>query len=86
MSNEIEYERTLSRDEIADRLEGFAAALRGNEPFSLKLGGQTVTLGPPGNVEFEIEVEDESSLLGRGERSVEFELEWKKTDDDGELP
>lgn len=86
MSNEIEYETKTSRDEVADHLERFATALRGDDSFSLTLGGKRVTLDPSRDVEFEVEVEDESSFLRKTRRSVTFELEWSKTDGDGKLP
>ena len=81
---EIEYERDLSRDEIADHLERFADRLRGSDEIELEVGDETVVVNPPETVEFELEVEDEPED-GGVERSIEFELEWMRTDDEEPL-
>lgn len=81
---ELEYEAELTRDEIADHLEAFAANLRGDE-VEFSVGDDTVVIDPPERVEFEVEIEDESDDEGV-ERSIEFELEWPRGDDEEPLP
>ncbi|MHC3438419.1 amphi-Trp domain-containing protein [Natrialbaceae archaeon A-gly3] len=78
---ELEYERDLSREEIADYLERFADGLRDGDEIELTVGGETTAVNPPETVEFELEVEDEPEDDGV-ERSVEFELEWMRTDEE----
>lgn len=85
--DEIEFESDLTRVEIADRLERFADNLRGDGPFEVDLGDRTVTVNPPETIEFEVVIEDEGEIIGDDvERSVEFELEWMKREDEEELP
>lgn len=76
MSDETEYEAPMSRDDVADYLEEFAQALRGTGSVSFDVGDETVTTDVPDTVEFEIEYEEESEVVGSDERSIEFELEW----------
>ena len=81
---EVEFERELTREEIADHLERFADRLRESGEIELEVGDETVVVDPPETVEFELEVEDEPED-GGVERSVEFELEWMRTDDEEPL-
>lgn len=87
MSDEIELEteEDLTRDEIADHLEAFAANLRGSDELDVEIGGETVVIAPPETVEFEVEIEDEPEDDGV-ERSIEFELEWMRGEDEDPLP
>ena len=80
MSDEIEHETMLSRDEVADYLEDVAEGLRSGEEFSLTIGEQTFDVNPTENVEFEVELEDEED-----ERELEFEIEWDLGEDEAEL-
>lgn len=81
---ELEYERDLSREETADYLERFAEGLRDGDEIELTIGKETTVVNPPEIVEFELEVEDEPEDDGV-ERSVEFELEWMRTDEEPPL-
>lgn len=86
MSEEYETERTLDRDEIADIFESFADELRGDGELTLAVGGEHVRIDPPQTCEFEAEVGEEGgSGFGAAERSVEFEIEWDKQNDEGDL-
>ncbi|WP_435076131.1 amphi-Trp domain-containing protein [Halococcus sp. AFM35] len=85
MSNEYETERELSRAAIADVFESFAEELRSEGELTLAVGGEHVRIDPTDPCEFEVEVEEESSRLGGSERSVEFELEWARQDDERDL-
>lgn len=82
---ELETEEDLTRDEIADHLEAFAANLRGSDELDVEIGGETVVIDPPETVEFEVEIEDEPEDDGV-ERSIEFELEWMRGEDEDPLP
>ncbi|PSP88008.1 amphi-Trp domain-containing protein [Halobacteriales archaeon QS_4_69_34] len=76
MGEEHEYEGIRSREEVADVFESFARELRGDGPITLAITGGQVTVDPPAELEFEVEVEEETSRLGSDEGSIEFELEW----------
>ncbi len=85
MSGEYETERELSRAAIADVFESFAEELRNEGELTLAVGGEHVRIDPTDPCEFEVEVEEESSRLGGSERSVEFELEWERQEDERDL-
>jgi amphi-Trp domain-containing protein len=85
MSEEYESEQELSREAIADVFESFAEELRGEGELTLAVGDEHVRIDPADPCEFEVEVEEESSRLGGSERSVEFELEWARRDDERDL-
>lgn len=74
----FEMERSQSREEIAEYLRTVANALESGDPMSFKTGGESVTVEPPANPVFEIEVEREGPTEGSGEISIEFEIEWNE--------
>lgn len=82
---EYETEQEMSREEIADVFESFADGLRGGDELTLAVGGEEVRINPPDTFEFEVEVEEESSVVGTASREIEFELEWKRQDDERDL-
>lgn len=76
---ELEFEAALTREEIAAHLETFAGSLRDEGAFELTIGGKTASVDPPERLDFEVELEDEPEEDGV-ERSLEFELEWRRQD------
>jgi amphi-Trp domain-containing protein len=79
----FESERRRSREEIAAYLETVAERLRAGESITLQAGDESVTLEPPARPTFEVKAEREGPADGPGELSVEFELEWDESGDDG---
>ncbi len=73
-------ESKFSRSKIANYLRSVADSLESGDPITLKSGDQSVTVDPPGQVTFEVEVEREGRLGRPGELSIEFELEWDEAD------
>lgn len=82
MSPEVETRRTVHRREIAGFLREFADGLDGTDPVTLSIGDRRVTIDPPERLAFDVEIEDERRRFRRGERSMEFELSWRKTGGD----
>jgi amphi-Trp domain-containing protein len=72
----FESEANHSRSEVATYLRQVADSIDGGGPITLKAGGESVTMDPPGTVEFEVKAEREGPTDASGELSVEFELEW----------
>ena len=72
----FESERKQRRTEVADYLRAVADKLEAGESITLEAGDQSVTLEPPGDVEFEVKAEREGPTDGPGELSIELELEW----------
>jgi amphi-Trp domain-containing protein len=83
----LTFERDVTTAEVAEYLRTVADRLESGEDFTLEAGTESVTLTPPGRIEFEVEVERETSDSG-GPREIEleFELEWDEhADSTGDL-
>jgi amphi-Trp domain-containing protein len=89
--SEIETQTESTRASIADSLREFANQLDGatagelpvEEPghedgtVTLLVGNRSATINPPEELDFTIEVESDSSLVGtETEEHVRFELSW----------
>lgn len=77
MSEEVEFEQYLARDDVATHLEAFVEGLQDGGEITVTMGDSTVEITPPEHLEFEVEIEEEED-----EQSVEFELEWKQPDEE----
>ena len=75
-------ESEQSREEIASYLRTVADNLDSGDAISLKAGSESVTLNPPTRPTFKIKAEHEGPAGNMTERSIEFELEWDKNDDE----
>jgi len=76
----FEDERTLERGEIADYLRTVADRLDAGDSITFS-AAESITVEPPPRATFEVKVERETPTGGgRGELSVEFELEWDEND------
>lgn len=79
----FETEQRQSREDIAQFLRTVVDKLEAGEPITLQSGDQSITLEPPARPTFEVKAEREGPAVGRGELSVEFELEWPENGGDG---
>jgi amphi-Trp domain-containing protein len=81
------FERDMETGAVAQYLRTVADHLESGDEFTLESGDESVTLAPPGRVEFEVEVEREtSSAGGAAEIELGFELEWDEgATDSGDL-
>lgn len=72
----FETESRKTRADVADYLRTVADRLDDGEALTFRAGEETVTVDPPGAVDFEVKVEREGVADAPGELSAEFELEW----------
>ncbi|WP_423750603.1 amphi-Trp domain-containing protein [Salinirarus marinus] len=77
-------ESAQSRDEIASYLRSVAEKLEQGGSITLKAGSESVTMDPPARPTFEVKAEREGPTDGRGELSIEFELEWDENSEGAE--
>jgi len=77
----FESESKQSREDIAAYLRQVADSLDSGGEISLSSGGDSVTVDPPQQSEFEVKVEREGPEGGPYERSIELELEWDEVDE-----
>lgn len=75
----FEFEQDMSRADVATYLRTVAEKLDGDGQLDFSAADQSTTVQVPDHVEFEIELERESSDRGSSEVSLEFELEWYET-------
>lgn len=73
--NLFDVEHVRDRTDVATFLQKLVDRLEAGEPVTLQGDDQEVTLDIPDQVEFEIQVEEETA----GETSLELELEWDGT-------
>jgi len=55
----FESEQLMGRDAVADYLRTLADSLESGSDVTLQAGDQSVTMSPPGEVEFEVKAERE---------------------------
>jgi len=81
----FESEQIMNREAVAEYLRTLAGSLEQGSDVTLRAGEQSVTLTPPGEVEFEVKAEREGPTDGDGELSIEVELEWPENAPEGGL-
>ncbi|MDQ2048926.1 amphi-Trp domain-containing protein [Natronolimnohabitans sp. A-GB9] len=77
MAETTDNEETVSRDEAADLVQAVAQELRGNGPAEIQVGNKVLTLSPARDLEYEIEVEERSPMLGGPHEEITMTLEWE---------
>ncbi|WP_247002331.1 amphi-Trp domain-containing protein [Halosolutus gelatinilyticus] len=67
----------VTRDEAADLLQEVARELRGEGPADVHVGNKTLRLLPASIVEYGIEVEERSPMLGGDREEITLSLGWE---------
>lgn len=81
MSETTSHEDDVSRDDAADLLQELAHELRGTETAEVRVGNKTLTLSPASVLEYGIEVEERSPMIGGHREEVTVTLAWKAEDE-----
>jgi amphi-Trp domain-containing protein len=76
----LKTETKLSREKASEKLHDLADKI-GEGKVKLEAGQDSIELKPADQVEFELDVEEESD----GEMSIEMELEWPKNARKGDV-
>ncbi|QFU83808.1 amphi-Trp domain-containing protein [Natronorubrum aibiense] len=77
MAEKTDYSAQLSRDEAADLVQELAQEIRGEGPAEVGVGNKLLTLSPPPELEYEVEVEERSPMLRGPREKITVTLEWK---------
>ena len=77
MAETTNYDDTVTREEAADLVQEIAAELRSEGPAEVRVGNKMLTLSPPAEVEYGIEVEERSPMLGGPREEITLSLEWE---------
>lgn len=67
----------VSRERAADLIQELARELRRNGTADIRVGNKTLTLTPAPELEYQIEVEERSPMLGGPREQVTVTLEWE---------
>ncbi|OIB57057.1 amphi-Trp domain-containing protein [Natrialba sp. SSL1] len=77
MGETTTYDDDVSRSEAADLLEAIAAELDGPDTADIRVGNKLLTLSPDDRLEYGIEVEERSPMLGGEREEVTITLGWE---------
>lgn len=66
----------LSRDDLATRLHELANQFSGEQAIEVEIDNKSVTLNPPAQVAYEIEVEEREPMIGDETETIVLELSW----------
>ncbi len=77
MAERTSNEQDVSRSEAAELLQELALELRNEGPADVRVGNKTLRLSPASVLEYAIEVEERSPMLGGHREEITVSLEWK---------
>lgn len=78
MAQRTTADERLPRPELAAYLAALAEEFdRGDEEIRVDVGNKTVSLNPPEEVDFSIDVVERSSMLRGSRETIDIELSWK---------
>ncbi|WP_049923784.1 amphi-Trp domain-containing protein [Halopiger djelfimassiliensis] len=77
MSETTAHSEELPREEAADLLQELARELREQEPAEIRVGNKMLTLSPSSLLEYGIEVEERSPMIGGDREEITVTLEWE---------
>ncbi len=80
MAETISTKDEVTRDEAADLLQELARELRGEDTANVRVGNKTLTLSPASVLEYSIEVEERSPMLGGDREEITLSLGWDTQD------
>ncbi|ELY95249.1 hypothetical protein C482_16428 [Natrialba chahannaoensis JCM 10990] len=85
MGETTTYDDDVSRSEAADLLEAIAAEFDGTGTADIRVGNKLLTLSPDDRLEYGIEVEERSPMLGGEREEVTITLGWEVATADADV-
>ncbi|APW99676.1 amphi-Trp domain-containing protein [Halobiforma lacisalsi AJ5] len=82
MSETTSYEEEVPREEAADLLQALASEVRGDsgDIAEVQVGNKTLTLRPGATVEYGIEIEERSPMLGGDREEITVTIGWEASE------
>ena len=78
MAQRTTADEKLPRSELAAYLAALGEEFEGDvEEINVDVGNKTISLNPPEEVDFSIDVIERSSMLRGSRETIEIELSWK---------
>ena len=81
MAETTANEKEVSREEAADQLQALARELRSQGPAEVGVGNKLLTLTPAPQLEYGIEVQERSPMLGGDREEITVTIEWAVSDE-----
>ena len=81
MTESTNFDEELTREEAADELQRIASELRGTNVAEVPIGNKLLTLSPSPTLDYAIEVEERSPLMGGDRETLTVTLDWKVEDE-----
>lgn len=82
MGEKTNHDEEISREAAADRLQELAQEVRSGGPAEVRVGNKMLTLTPAPELEYGIEVEERSPMLGGPREEITVTLEWEVADEE----
>ncbi len=73
----------IAREEASDLLQELARELRDGDTANVRVGNKRLTLSPSSVLEYSIEVQERSPMLGGEREEITLTLEWEVTEQEG---
>lgn len=67
----------LERERAADRLNDIASQLRNGDDMTVRVGNKDISLNPPDQVNYSIDVVEKQRRFRGSRETVRIELDWK---------
>ncbi|ELY62285.1 amphi-Trp domain-containing protein [Natronolimnohabitans innermongolicus] len=77
MAETTENETEVPRDQAADLLQAVAQEIRGDGTAEIQVGNKLLSLSPAHELEYGIEVQERSPMLGGEREEMTITLEWE---------
>ncbi|MXV64318.1 amphi-Trp domain-containing protein [Natronorubrum sp. JWXQ-INN-674] len=77
MGETTKNEDTVSREEAADLVQELAQELRSGGTAEIRVGNKMLTLSPSPELDYGIEVQERSPMLGGPREEITVTLEWE---------
>lgn len=81
MAETTANDETVTREEAADLVQELASELRGDDTAEIRVGNKRLTLSPSPELDYGIEVEERSPMLGGPREKVTVTLVWEVDDE-----
>lgn len=80
MGDTTTYTDDLAREEASDLIQELARELRDGDTAEVRVGNKMVELSPASEVEYSIEANERSPMLGGAHESITVEVSWSVPD------
>ncbi|MDQ2050728.1 amphi-Trp domain-containing protein [Natronolimnohabitans sp. A-GB9] len=77
MAERTTFDDRLPRSEVAAYLAALAAEFDDEDGIDVEVGNKTISLDPPEEVDFSVDVVERSSMLRGSRETIELEVSWK---------